>query len=135
LISGSWNAWRRRPDVIDGTLRPVIRSGLVRHKELPDIPLMQEVLDDPKHKQVAAFLSSGSAIGRALLVHGSAPADRIAALRDAFDQVVKDPEFLAQAERAGAEVDPTPGIEIQKVSDAIVATPQDVIDMAIAAQK
>jgi tripartite-type tricarboxylate transporter receptor subunit TctC len=135
LISGSWNAWRRRPDVIDGTLRPVIQSGLMRHKELPDVPLMQELLDDPKHKQVAAFLSSGSAIGRALLVHGGAPADRIAALRDAFDQVVKDPEFLLQAERGGVEVDPTPGIEIQKISDAIATTPKDVIDMAINAQK
>jgi tripartite-type tricarboxylate transporter receptor subunit TctC len=135
LISSSWNAWRRRPDVIDGTLRPVIQSGLVRHKELPDIPLMQELLDDPKHKQVVAFISSGSAIGRALLVHGSSPADRIAVLRDAFDQVVKDPEFLFQAERGGTEVDPTPGVEIQKISDAIAATPKDVIDMAIGAQK
>jgi len=135
LISGSWNAWRRRSDVIDGTLRPVIQSGLVRHKELPDIPLMQELLDDPKQKRVAEFLSAGSAIGRALLVHGSAPPDRIAALRDAFDRMVKDVDFLAQAERAGIEVDPTPGIAIQKISDAIVATPKDVIDMAIAAQK
>jgi tripartite-type tricarboxylate transporter receptor subunit TctC len=135
LISSSWNAWRLRPDVIDGTLRPVIQSGLVRHKELPDIPLMQELLDDPTQKQVVAFLSSGSAIGRALLVHGAAPRDRIAALRDAFDQVVKDPEFIRQADRAGAEVDPTPGIEVQKISDAIVATPKDVIDTAILAQR
>jgi tripartite-type tricarboxylate transporter receptor subunit TctC len=135
LISSSWNAWRLRPDVIDGSLRPVIQSGLVRHKELPDVPLMQELLDDPKQKQVVAFLSSGSAIGRALLVHGAAPPDRIAALRDAFDQVVKDPEFIKQAERAGAEVDPTRGIAVQNISDAIIATPKDVIDMAILAQR
>ena len=44
VISGSWNAWRRRPDVLDGTLRPVIQSGLKRHKELSDVPLMQELL-------------------------------------------------------------------------------------------
>jgi tripartite-type tricarboxylate transporter receptor subunit TctC len=135
LISSSWNAWRLRPDVIDGTLRPVIQSGLVRHKELPDIPLMQELLDDPQQKQVVAFLSSGSAIGRALLVHGAAPPERIAALRDAFDQLVKDPEFIKQANRAGAEVDPTPGIEVQKISDAVVATPKEIIDMAVIAQR
>jgi tripartite-type tricarboxylate transporter receptor subunit TctC len=135
LISSSWNAWRLRPDVIDGTLRPVIQSGLARHKELPDIPLMQELLEDPQQKRVVAFLSSGSAIGRALLVHGAAPPDRIAALRDAFDQVVKDPEFIKQANRAGAEVDPTPGIEVQKISDAVVATPKEIIDMAILAQR
>jgi tripartite-type tricarboxylate transporter receptor subunit TctC len=135
LISGSWNAWRRRSDVIDGTLRPVIQGGLVRHKELPDIPLMQELLDDPKQKQVVEFLSSGAAIGRAPLVHGAVPPERIAALRKAFDQMVKDPEFIAQAEQAGTELDPTPGIEIQKISAAILATPKEIVDMAINAEK
>jgi tripartite-type tricarboxylate transporter receptor subunit TctC len=133
-ISGAWNGWRRRPEVLDGTLRPVIQSGLKRHQELADVPLMQELLDNPKHKQVAEFLSSASTIGRALLVHKAVPAERIAALREAFDQMVKDPSFIMQAERAGAELDPTPGIEIQKVSDAIVATPKEIVDLAAAAQ-
>jgi hypothetical protein len=38
-------------------------------------------------------------------------------LRAAFDQLVKDPEFIAEAERTGAALDPTPGIEIQKISE------------------
>jgi tripartite-type tricarboxylate transporter receptor subunit TctC len=135
IISGAWNAWRRRPDVLDGTFRPVIQSGLTRHKELPDVPLMQELLDDPKHKQVAEFLSSASTIGRALLVHKAVPAQRIAALRAAFDEMVKDPSFIMQAERAGAELDPASGVEIQKVSDAIVATPKEIVELAAAAQK
>jgi hypothetical protein len=84
---------------------------------------------------VVVFLSSGSAIGRAPLVHGAAPPDRIAALRSAFDQMVKDPEFMAQADRTGAALDPTPGIAVQKISDAILATPKEIIDMAIIAEK
>jgi tripartite-type tricarboxylate transporter receptor subunit TctC len=135
VISGAWNAWKRRSDVIDGTLRPVIQSGLHRHRELPDVPLMQDLLDAPGHKQVAEFLSSGSAIGRALLVHKAVPAERIAALRAAFDALVKDPQFIMDAERAGAELDPAPGSEIQKVSEAIVATPKEIVDLATAAQK
>jgi hypothetical protein len=54
---------------------------------------------------------------------------------DSFDEMVKDPLFIMQAESAGAELDPTPGVEIQKVSDAIVATPKEIIDLAAAAQK
>jgi tripartite-type tricarboxylate transporter receptor subunit TctC len=135
LISSSWNAWRLRSDVADGTLRPVIQSGLVRHKELPDVPLMQELLTAPRQKQMVEFLSSGSAIGRALLVHGATPPERIAALRSAFDELVKDPEFIVQAERAGAELDPTPGVEIQRISAAIIATPKDIVDLAAAAEK
>jgi tripartite-type tricarboxylate transporter receptor subunit TctC len=135
VISGAWNGWRRRPEVLDGTVRPVIQSGLKRHKELPDVPLMQELLDNPKHKQVAEFLSSASTIGRALLVHKAVPAERIAALREAFDEMVKDPQFIEQAEHMGAELDPTPAVEIQKISDAIVLTPKEIIDLATAAQK
>jgi tripartite-type tricarboxylate transporter receptor subunit TctC len=135
IISGAWNAWRRRPDVLDGSFLPVIQSGLKRHKELPDVPLMQELLDDPKHKRVAEFLSSASTIGRALLVHKAVPAERIAALRQAFDEMVKDPQFIVQAERMGAELDPAPGVEIQKISDAIVATPKEIVELAAAAQK
>jgi tripartite-type tricarboxylate transporter receptor subunit TctC len=135
VISGAWNGWRRRPEVLDGTVRPVIQSGLKRHKELPDVPLMQELLDIPKHKQVAEFLSSASTIGRALLVHKAVPAERIAALREAFDEMVKDPQFIEQAEHMGAELDPTPAVEIQKISDAIVLTPKEIIDLAAAAQK
>ena len=81
------------------------------------------------------FLSSGSAVGRALLVHGATPRDRIAALRAAFDQMVKDPDFIAQAERGGLELDPTPGAEIQKISDAIIATPKNIVALAAAAEK
>jgi tripartite-type tricarboxylate transporter receptor subunit TctC len=135
VVSGAWNAWRRRSEVLDGTLRPVIQSGLKRHREMPDVPLMQELLDNPDHKQVAEFLSSASTIGRALLVHKATPAERIAALRNAFDEMVKDPQFIMQAERSGTELDPTPGLEIQKTSDAIVTTPKEIIDLAAAAQK
>ena len=49
--------------------------------------------------------------------------------------MVKDPEFIKQADRAGLELDPTPGIEIQRISAAILATPKDIIDLATAAEK
>jgi tripartite-type tricarboxylate transporter receptor subunit TctC len=116
-------------------LRPLIQAGLARHKELPNIPLMQELLTDPTQKQVVEFLSSGSAVGRALIVHGATPPDRITALRTAFDQMIKDPEFIAQAERSGLELDPSPGAAIQKVSDGITATPKNIVALAAAAEK
>ena len=82
-------------------MKPIIQSGLARHKELPDVPLMQEVISDPIGKKVAEFMSAGSAIGRALIAPRGVPAERIAALRNAFDQLVKDPDFLRQAEEDG----------------------------------
>jgi tripartite-type tricarboxylate transporter receptor subunit TctC len=135
MVTGAWPAWKNRSEVTSGEVKPIIQSGLARHKELPDVPLMQEVIADPIGKQVAQFMSAGSAIGRALIAPPAVPAERIAALRNAFDQLVKDPEFLQQAAAADAELDPKSGLETQGISNAILATPRDVINSAIAITK
>ncbi len=135
MVTGAWPAWKNRSEVTTGEVKPIIQSGLARHKELPDVPLMQEVISDPIGKQVAQFMSAGSAIGRALIAPPGVPAERIAALRNAFDQLVKDPQFLQQAAAADAELDPKSGLETQGISNAILATPRDVINSAIAITK
>ncbi len=135
MVTGAWTAWKSRPEVVSGAVKPIIQSGLARHKDLPDVPLMQEVISDPKGKKVAEFMSAGSAIGRALIAPGGVPVDRIAALRSAFDQLVKDDEFLRQAAASGTEIDPKTGAETQAISDAILATPADVIAAAVEVSK
>ena len=134
LISSSWNAWRLRSDVADGTLRPIIQSGLIRHKELPDVPLMQELLADPKQKQVVEFLSSGPrSAARPSFTARCPRAHRSASRGVRCDG--KRPRIRQAGGPTGLELDPTPGIEIQKISAAILATPKDIVDMAAAAEK
>ena len=70
---------------------------------------MQEVVDDPTAKRVIEFVSAGTSFGRALMAPPGVPADRLAALRGAFDTLVKDPAFLKDAERAKAQIDPDLG--------------------------
>jgi hypothetical protein len=57
------------------------------------------------------------------------PADRLAALRAAFDKVVLDKDFLADAQKRSIYIEPTPGAEVQKHSDAIIKTPKDIVDV------
>ena len=135
LTTGAWTTWKNRSEFISGEVKPIIQSGLARHKELPDVPLMQEVISDPIGKQVAEFMSAGSAIGRALIAPGGVPAERIAALRNAFDQLVKDPDFLRQVAEMGVELDPKSGLETQAISNAILAASPDVIKGAIEISK
>lgn len=56
-------------------------------------------------------------------------------LGEAIDKAVKDKEFLTQAAKRKAEVDPTSGAELQKVIAAAYATPKEVVDAAKAALK
>ncbi len=111
MFSGSWHVWRatQQAGLKDGSLIPVIQGGLKRTQDLPDVPLMQELVDDPRKKKIIEFISAGSAIGRALIAPSGVPADRIAALRTAFDQLVVDPAFRADAAKRSADLEPAPG--------------------------
>jgi tripartite-type tricarboxylate transporter receptor subunit TctC len=137
LVSSAWNSLRasHKHQIESGEMTPVIQSGLHRSPELKDVPLMQELVSDEKTKKVLEFASAGSAIGRALLAPPQVPADRIAVLRDAFDKMVKDKDFLAAAEKRGAEIDPTPGAEVQKYAQQILDAPPNLVKAATAAMK
>jgi tripartite-type tricarboxylate transporter receptor subunit TctC len=132
MVASAWNQWRSQHpgEIRDGVFIPVIQSGLRRNREIPNVPLMQEIVDDPTSKTVIEFYSAASAIGRALITPPKVPPDRLAALRGAFDKLVKDEEFLREAERIKAEVDPTPGAELQKFVLSILNAPKDIIDRA-----
>lgn len=137
LVSSAWNNWRatHADRFAKGDFIAVIQGGLRRNKELANVPLMHELVSDPKHKRVIQFANAGAAIGRALIAPPGVPADRLAALRAAFDKMVKDPEFLAAAERRKAEIDLTPGAEVQNDAVEIVKTPKELIDLASQAMK
>jgi tripartite-type tricarboxylate transporter receptor subunit TctC len=137
LVSSAWNSLRatHKPAIDSGEMTPVIQSGLKRTPELKDVPLMQELVSDPKTKQILEFASAGSAIGRALLAPPGVPAERITVLREAFDKMVKDPDFLAAAQKRGLEIDPAPGAEVQKYSQGILDTPPELVAAATTAMK
>jgi len=132
MVSSAWNQWRssHQGEIRDGVFIPVIQSGLRRNREIANVPLMQEIVQDRTSKKVIEFYSAASAIGRALITPPQVPADRLAALRGAFDKLVKDEDFLREAERIKIEVDPTPGAELQKYVTAILNAPKDIIDRA-----
>jgi hypothetical protein len=52
-------------------------------------------------------------------------------MRAAFDATMKDPKFLAEADRLHIEIDPLPGEEVAKALDEAYAQPKDVIARAI----
>lgn len=137
MVSSAWNSWRvtHASQIASGELVPVIQAGLVRNREIPNVPLMQELVSDPKAKKIIEFASAGAAIGRALLAPPNLPADRLQALRDAFDKMVKDPEFLATAEKRKLEIDPTPGVEVQRIANEILTAPPEIVEGAAKAMK
>lgn len=101
----------------------------------PDVPLVLDVAKTEEQKQILRVHLAGQALGRPFAAPPGIPADRKAALRQAFDETMKDPEFIAEAEKAKAEVSPTTGDTIDRVLGEVYALPKDLIEKAKAAVK
>ena len=130
--SNSWAAWKStKPEwVRDKKLNILVQIGLTRHSDLPDVPLLLELATNDLDRQVLTFISADTAISRALVAPPEVPADRLEALRRAFDATMSDPELLAEAARSQLDVGPMRGEDAQKIADAIVDTAPDVIARA-----
>jgi tripartite-type tricarboxylate transporter receptor subunit TctC len=121
-------------EVKEGKLNVLAQIGLRKEPDLPQVPLLVDLVkDDPKKEAVARFLTLTLTIARPLAAPPGVPADRVAILRRAFDATMKDPEFLAEAEKLAAEIDPMTGEEVQDAVTQILTTPRDVIERTQAA--
>ena len=130
--SATWVSWKARHTdwIKQRTIIPIVQVGLKREPELPDVPLMSDLAATDEDRQVLEFMSSGSQIGRALFAPPGVPADRITALQTAFDMMIKDPEFIAAAEKRKLVIKPTPGLEVQSVIKLVVSYSPAVIQRA-----
>jgi tripartite-type tricarboxylate transporter receptor subunit TctC len=130
--SNSWASWKStRPDwVKDKKINVLVQVGLQRAPDLADVPLLYELASNDMERQVLTFLSADTAIARALVTAPDAPPERVAALRRAFDDTMRDPEFLAEADKALLDIVPMSGADAQKIADSIVNTPPQVVARA-----
>ena len=66
-------------------------------------------------------------IGRPFFLPPNVPADRVAALRAAFDATMKDPAYLAEAEKLKIDVDPMNGADLAAFVAQVAKTPADTV--------
>ena len=130
--SNSWAAWKStKPEwVRDGKLKILVQVGLTRHPELPDVPLLLELASNDLDRKVMAFISAETAIARAFVAAPEIPADRLEALRRAFDATMKDPLLLEEAEKQSLDINPMPGKDAQAIADGIANAEPAVVARA-----
>src|SRR3954454_7127533 len=130
--SNSWASWKAtRPQwLAEKKIVVLVQVGVKRSPELPDIPTMQDLGKNDLDKRVLTFISVDSAISRPLVTSPGVPPDRVEALRRAFDATMKDPAFLAEAEDSKTDINPMTGEEAQKIAEATINTPAEVLARA-----
>ena len=99
----------------DKKITLLMQYGVNRHPDLPDLPTVVEVMGNDEQRQIMRLFVSTSEIGRSLVIPPDVPRDRVAALRGAFDAMVKDAAFRGEAEKAQMELDPLSGAGMQSL--------------------
>jgi tripartite-type tricarboxylate transporter receptor subunit TctC len=122
LRKGNWLAEKK--------INLLFQMALKKHPDIPDVPAVIDFAKSPQDRQVIEFLFAPQDMGRPFFAPPGVPPARVAALRAAFAQTLKDANFLEEAQRQGVEVQLVPGEEIQKLVERIYASPKEVVARA-----
>lgn len=104
------------------------RIAATRAKELPNVPTVLELARTPAEREVLEFLTLSNSVGRSITAPPEVPAAQIAILRKAFDETVRSPDYLKETVEKGIEVNPIPGVEVQKDVSRLIAIPKSTVE-------
>ena len=110
----------------------LMQLALEKHPDLPDVPLIIDLAKTDEQRKILELIFARQVMGRPFLAPPGIPADRVAVLRQAFMDTMKDKEFLADAEKAKMEITPVPGDQLETLVKRIYATPAEIAKKAAA---
>jgi tripartite-type tricarboxylate transporter receptor subunit TctC len=106
----------------------ILQTGMKTDKDFSNVPLLRALALAPNERLVFDFISRTMALARPVATNDNVPAERVAALRRAFDAMVKDAEFLAEAKQQDLDISPWTGEDLQKAVTDIVDTPPAIAE-------
>ncbi len=105
---------------------PILQVGLRKDPALPDTPLLRDMAPTPADQPLVDFMSEAVAVGRPIATMPDVPAPRVAALRRAFDETLKDPEFIREAAVERAEISPMTGAQLASLINDLIGAPDAI---------
>ena len=131
-VSNGWSGDKGilAPWVRDGKARLLVALTLKKSRELPELPLVTDFVQDATDRQVLELILAGGLWGRPFALPPDVPKDRVAALRKAFGEMMSDAEFIAEAQKLDLDLDMMDGQQIDEVLQKAYASPPNVIEVA-----
>ena len=127
----TWSSWKStKPHWLSKGEITILVQGGDTARDLPGVPNVEDLARSEDDKRVMQLIFAGSRLGRPIVTTPGVPAERVKALRDAFDATMKDPEFLAACAQAKVEVDPIPGTALQAMVDKILSVSKPIAQRA-----
>jgi tripartite-type tricarboxylate transporter receptor subunit TctC len=129
--ANTWAGWKDvHQDWIDQGKIHILVQNLPKASDLPGIPAVEDLARTEDDRKVIELVVAGNRIGRPFAIPPGVPAERVQALRDAFDATMKDPEFLKAAAKIGVDIAPISGKDMQKIIARTLSIPPRVADAA-----
>ena len=112
----------------DDKAHPFVRFTKERPPEMTEnARFIDDFATTQDQKDLLDVLDAGNEVGRSFVMSGDVPADRIAIMRKAFDDTMKDPAFLAEMEKEQLPVHPLTGEEAAQIVAKITAVSPAII--------
>jgi hypothetical protein len=105
----------------------LFQMGLCKHRDLPTVPLIVDLARTEEQAAILRLIFARQVMAWPFLAPPGTPADRVDALRKAFMQTMQDPDLLAEADKAGLEINPVAGEDIQRLVSQVYATPTAIV--------
>jgi tripartite-type tricarboxylate transporter receptor subunit TctC len=119
------------PDwVLNNRINVLVQTGATPQQGLEKVPLLIDLVSDADTKKVLTLLALPEEMGRPFFMPAGTPKAYVDVMRKAFDETMKDPAFLADAEKSRLEVDPVTGAKMQSLIDSAFDTPKALIEQA-----
>jgi tripartite-type tricarboxylate transporter receptor subunit TctC len=132
LCGLSWSTLkaRRMQWYVDKKIAVINQAALKKQPELPDVPLASELTQDPEKLQILKLFLASQEFARPFAAPPDIPADRKAALIAAFEQTMRDADFLAEAQKLAMDVNPLSAKAVTDLVAELYATPKPVVEKA-----
>ncbi len=123
-----------RPQWLEKNVVSIVsQMGPEKHRDLQDTPNALDFVKDEAGRQAFQLVFGLGKMGRPIATPPGVPAERIAALRKAFDETLGDPEFLEDIKTSRIDFDgPSDGASVEALIRRIYATPRPVVDRVTA---
>jgi tripartite-type tricarboxylate transporter receptor subunit TctC len=125
-VSSSRPTWMK-----EKTINILVQVGPRKEADLPDVPLLADLIADDDGRRLVGVISLPLALGYAYWVPPGVPPERLAALRAAFEATAADPALLAEAAQRAIIIRPQAGADIEALVKRTAATPRPVIEKVV----
>jgi len=132
IVGYSWGVARsgNKADLESGKLKIIMQLGFEKHKELPDIPLVTDSVSNPEDSQVLEMIFSRQSMGRPLVAPPGLEPGVTEVLRKAFADAMHDPQFIAEGDKIGLELNFVSGADVQALVERVYRSPPNVVTRA-----